>query len=61
MTARMVRVSFNVGVDGVLRSLTRYGDSRFATGDTDALNLKFLCLGDVENRFDLKEVLNAGV
>lgn len=54
-------VSFNVGVDEVLRSLTRYGDSSFATGDTDALNLKFLCLGVVENRFNLKEVWNAGV
>ena len=52
---------FNVGLDGVLRSLTRYGDSSFATGDTDALNLKFLCLGVVENRFNLKEVWNAGV
>jgi len=57
----MVRVPFIVAVDGVIRSLTSYGDSSFATGDTDALYLKFLCLGVVENRFNLNEVWNAGV
>ena len=34
---------------------------RLATGNTDAFELQFLCLGTVEDRLDLQQVRHAGV